>query len=178
MMVAGPVAAPPSEPQVLTSSVAGNVVTLAWPAPTFGPVTSYILEAGSETGAANLAVLPTGSAATSLVVPGVAPGTYYVRLRAVNAQGVSPPSDSSRWRRNVAAREVGLYFRVDQLVARHRFKNRSQAIETDSDVVDPANDWDVPRTKNSPECPDGLLELVDEIFVYRSNVRASAASHP
>lgn len=92
IMVAGNVAAPPTAPAGLSSSVAGNVVTLAWYAPTFGPVTSYVLEAGTESGLANITTFNTGSTATSLVVPGVPPGRYYLRLRALNALGSSPPS--------------------------------------------------------------------------------------
>lgn len=92
VMVAGNVPAPPSEPRVPFSSVAGNVVTLRWFQPAFGPVTSYVLEAGTAAGLSNIAVFDTGSAATSLVVPGVPPGTYHLRFRALNAQGSSPPS--------------------------------------------------------------------------------------
>lgn len=92
VMIAGDVAAPPSEPRGFSSTVAGNVVTLSWRGPTFGPVTSYVLEAGTATGLANITTFSTGNANTSLVVPGVPPGTYFLRLRAVNAQGSSPPS--------------------------------------------------------------------------------------
>lgn len=89
LMVAGTVPAPPGEPGSLTSRVAGNVVTLSWFQPTFGPVTSYVLEAGTASGLSNIAVFNTGNASTALVVPGVPPGKYFLRLRAVNAQGVS-----------------------------------------------------------------------------------------
>ncbi len=92
VMVAGNVAAPPSPPTNLTSQVSGRTVTLRWIASSFGPVTSYVLEAGTAPGLSNIAVFNTGSAATSLVVPGVPPGTYHLRLRAVNGQGASPPS--------------------------------------------------------------------------------------
>lgn len=92
VMVAGNVPAPPSEPRAFFSSVAGNVVTLRWFQPAFGPVASYVLEAGTAPGLANITVFNTGNAATSLVVPGVPPGTYHLRLRALNAQGSSPPS--------------------------------------------------------------------------------------
>jgi hypothetical protein len=92
MMVAGNVPAPPAEPSFLTSTVTGNVATLRWGAPTFGPVTDYILEAGSQSGASNIAVLRLGTTATSMTIPGVPPGRYYLRLRAVNALGVSAQS--------------------------------------------------------------------------------------
>lgn len=91
-MVVGNVPAPPSEPTILPITVAGNVVTLRWEAPYFGPVTDYILEAGSQPGSSNIAVLRLGSTATSMTIPGVPPGRYYLRLRAVNALGVSAQS--------------------------------------------------------------------------------------
>lgn len=93
MLVAGTVAAPPSVVPRVASSVAGSVLTLTWDAPAFGPVTSYRVEAGTGVGLANLGVLDTGTTATTLVVPGVPRGTYYVRVRAVNGLGASPVSD-------------------------------------------------------------------------------------
>lgn len=87
MITVGNVPAPPSPPQALSSSVAGLIVTFTWTAPAIGTPTSYVLEAGSAPGLSNLAVFDTGSTATTLVVPGVPPGAYLVRLRARNAQG-------------------------------------------------------------------------------------------
>jgi hypothetical protein len=82
---------PPSAPQALTSAVAGGTVTLSW-SPPAGPVTTYIVEAGSAPGLANLYNAPLGSAATVLQTP--APrGTYHVRVRAQNACGTSAPSN-------------------------------------------------------------------------------------
>lgn len=91
-MVVGNVPAPPGEPSFLTSSVAGNVVTIRWGAPYFGPVTDYVIEAGTQPGASNIAVFRTGNTATSITIPGVPPGRYYLRMRAVNAIGTSGPS--------------------------------------------------------------------------------------
>lgn len=93
MLVAGNAPAPPSVVPTISSTVAGNVLTLTWQAPAFGPVTSYRVEAGTALGLANLGVLDTGTTATSLVVPGVPPGTYYLRVRAANGQGFSTVSD-------------------------------------------------------------------------------------
>ena len=87
MINVGNVPAPPSPPQALSSSVVGATVTFTWAAPAIGTPTSYVLEAGSAPGLSNLAVFDTGTTATMLVVPGVPPGAYYVRLRARNAQG-------------------------------------------------------------------------------------------
>ncbi|MEZ5291338.1 MAG: carboxypeptidase regulatory-like domain-containing protein [Vicinamibacterales bacterium] len=92
LMVVGNVPAPPSAPRAFTSRVSGNVVTLSWDAPFFGPVTGYVLEAGTHPGAADIAVFNTGSSATSLVIPGVPPGRYVLRVRAFNALGTSPQS--------------------------------------------------------------------------------------
>jgi hypothetical protein len=94
---------PPGPPTNLTASATGSTVTLSWSAPavtsplmermTFGPPATYIIEAGSATGAANLANFSTGNLATSMSASGVANGTYFVRVRAANAVGVSGPSN-------------------------------------------------------------------------------------
>ena len=91
MVVVGNVPAPPSAPS-LTHSVSGSTVTFTWSAPAFGPVTGYIIEAGSATGLSNLAVATVGNVLTQSFA-GVPPGTYYVRIRAVNALGVSVVSN-------------------------------------------------------------------------------------
>ena len=52
-----------------------------------------MLEAGTSSGTSNITGgLPIG-ADTSFEVPGVPPGTYYLRVRAVSAGGVGPASD-------------------------------------------------------------------------------------
>jgi hypothetical protein len=80
---------PPGPPQSFTSNVASFVVSLFWTAPVIGtPPFTYIIEAGSGSGLANLAVLPTGSSATQFATAAPA-GIYFVRLRAQNACGVS-----------------------------------------------------------------------------------------
>ncbi len=92
MINVGGVPAPPSQPQSFGVSRSGSTITMTWTAPLLGTATSYVVEAGSATGLSNLAVLNTGSAATTLVVPGVPPGTYFLRVRAANAFGASPVS--------------------------------------------------------------------------------------
>jgi hypothetical protein len=87
MLVVGNVPAPPSAPS-LSHTVSGSTVTFNWSAPAFGPVTGYIVEAGSATGLSNLAVVSIGNVLTQSFA-GVPPGTYYVRIRAVNALGAS-----------------------------------------------------------------------------------------
>ncbi|MEP7116392.1 MAG: matrixin family metalloprotease [Acidobacteriota bacterium] len=86
-----PVITAPAPPTAFTTSVSGATVTLNW-APGAGgsAATSFQLQAGSAPGASNQAVL--NLAATSLVVPNVANGTYYVRIVAMNAAGPSAPT--------------------------------------------------------------------------------------
>ena len=77
----------PGSPEGLNQAWQGSVVTLAWnQAPN---ASSYVVEAGSRSGAADLARVV---AATNGLVVNVPPGTFYVRVRAVNAAGVSAPS--------------------------------------------------------------------------------------
>lgn len=77
----------------LTATAVGNTVTLVWTAPA-GAVAAYIVEAGSSSGLANLATFSTGNALTTLVAPGVPAGTYYVRMRAVDATGAAGPASN------------------------------------------------------------------------------------
>ena len=83
----------PGSPENLASSVAtGGLVTLTWDAPTSGgAVTSYLVEAGSSPGLADLATLSTGIANTVFHASAPA-GIYYVRVRGVNGGGASSAS--------------------------------------------------------------------------------------
>ncbi len=92
MINVGNVPAPPSPPSSFFVSRSGSTATLTWGPPLIGTATSYIIEAGTASGLANLGVIDTGSTATTLSVPGVPPGTYYLRVRSVNALGASPAS--------------------------------------------------------------------------------------
>jgi glucose/arabinose dehydrogenase len=84
----------PQSPTDLRAVVSGNTVTISWTPPATGAIpTSYQLEAGSSTGAANLAVVTAGAPQTSLTFPGIPPGSYFVRVRSVAASGVSLPSN-------------------------------------------------------------------------------------
>jgi hypothetical protein len=83
----------PGPPGQLAFTLSGNTVILTWSAPTLGAPTSYLVEAGSASGASNLAQFNTGSALATLTVTNVPAGTYFVRIRAVNADGAGPPSN-------------------------------------------------------------------------------------
>jgi hypothetical protein len=88
---------PPQAPTAITSSVVLNSVTLTWtPATSGGPAQSYIIEASLSPGFVQLiASLPTSDASTSLGVGGVQTGRYFVRVRARNPLGTSPPSPTT-----------------------------------------------------------------------------------
>ena len=82
----------PNPPQSLTAAVNGNIVTLTWLAPSTGAVpTSYVVEASLSPAGPVIASFPVTS--TSLVVGSVPNGVYYVRVRAVNADGSSAASN-------------------------------------------------------------------------------------
>ena len=92
LAVGGACAAAPSAPAgfALTFN-SGGTVSFTWGA---SPgATSYIIEAGSTAGAANLANANLGSSATSATFGGVGRGTYFVRLRATNVCGTSGVSN-------------------------------------------------------------------------------------
>jgi hypothetical protein len=82
----------PLAPPALQSSVSGRMVTLNWVAPSNGDLpTGYSVEAGSEAGRADLAIVNTESTATTFTAT-APPGTYFVRVRALTACGASAPS--------------------------------------------------------------------------------------
>ncbi len=80
-------------PTNLSATITGSTITFTWALPPLGlPGVSFILEAGTAPGLTNITPgLPIGSA-TSFTVPGVPPGTYYVRVRSVHASGTSAPT--------------------------------------------------------------------------------------
>jgi hypothetical protein len=82
-----------SAPINLSSAVGGTTVTLAWTAPA-GAVISYVIEAGSSSGSANLANFSTGNAATTFSTSGVPAGTYFVRVRVVDASAAAGPASN------------------------------------------------------------------------------------
>jgi predicted phage tail protein len=84
---------PPPAPLSLTSTVNGHAVTLVWSVSSSSNVASrFVIEAGSAAALADLAVISVPGSSNVLVVQ-APPGTYYVRVRAVNACGSSGASN-------------------------------------------------------------------------------------
>lgn len=82
----------PGPPQTPAAAVSGNTVTLTWLAPATGGVpTGYVVEASLSPGGPLIASLPVNG--TTLVVPGVSSGVYYVAIRGVNADGAGSRSN-------------------------------------------------------------------------------------
>ena len=80
----------PAAPTGLTGIVNGRTVTLQWtPAATGGLPAAFQLEAGATPGGV-IAVFP--AVGGQVVVPNAPSGTFYVRVRAVNAAGASAPT--------------------------------------------------------------------------------------
>jgi hypothetical protein len=87
------VAYPPLPPVNVVATVAGAQVSFTWSLPGHSPLaTAYVLEAGTGPGLANLATMALGPG-TSLHIPGVPPGRYYVRLRSRNSTGTGAASN-------------------------------------------------------------------------------------
>jgi hypothetical protein len=87
---------PPGAPTNFSYAVIGNDVSLGWTAPVGGAApTSYWIEAGSTPGGTDLIAgggLDTGNLDRAFVALGVPTGSYYVRVKAKNAAGLSAPS--------------------------------------------------------------------------------------
>lgn len=84
----------PASPLSLSSTVDGSTVVLLWAAAGGAdPASSYVVEAGSSAGLADLANFDTGSTAPTLTALNVPAGAYYVRVRARNSVGMSGPSN-------------------------------------------------------------------------------------
>jgi hypothetical protein len=84
-----------SAPANFAASSSGSTVTLTWGPPASGTPSSYVIEAGSGNGLANLATVNTGSTATTFTTSGVANGYYVVRVRAAAGSDVGPMSNEA-----------------------------------------------------------------------------------
>lgn len=84
--------APPNQPTNLVAIVNGSTVTLGWSPSSGANATSYVVEAGSASGLADLANFDTGVSTATTQANGVGRGTYYVRVRGKNACGASSAS--------------------------------------------------------------------------------------
>jgi hypothetical protein len=79
-------------PQRLRATITGATVQLDWDAPPDGlPVDSYRVEASYLINATSIGVLET--VAPQLIVPGVANGFYYARVRGIRAGALTPASN-------------------------------------------------------------------------------------
>jgi hypothetical protein len=85
----------PGAPANVQARVAGRSVVVTWTPPVTGaPATGYLLEAGTVPGASDLGVVPVTG--TTLVVPEVGPGVYYLRVRATGEAGSGPASTETQ----------------------------------------------------------------------------------
>jgi hypothetical protein len=82
----------PGAPRQLVASGSSVTVTLRWQAPADGgSPTAYQIEAGSAPGLSDIAVAQIGNV-TSFSSP-IPPGTYYIRVKALNGRGAGAASN-------------------------------------------------------------------------------------
>ncbi len=88
------VGSPPGPPQNAVATASAGVITLSWnPPASGGAVSTYIVQAGTASGAANVF---NGAVGAGIVVSGaVSPGTYFLRVLAQGAGGTSAPSNEA-----------------------------------------------------------------------------------
>lgn len=85
---------PPTAPTDLTTYLNGVAGVLTWN-PSAGNLSHYVLQAGTAPGAADVGSFPLAPTATSLVVPFVPPGTYYLRVVPFNGGSAGPASNEA-----------------------------------------------------------------------------------
>ena len=92
--VVAQVGLPPGPPQNAVATASGGVITLSWTPPASGgAVSTYIVQAGTASGAANVF---NGAVGAGTAVSGaVPPGTYFLRVLAQGAGGTSAPSNET-----------------------------------------------------------------------------------
>ncbi len=84
-------AVPPAPPVGLSATINGGLVRLSWQADGGCPATNFIVVAGSAPSASNLGVANMRTALS--LTASAPPGTYYLRVFAQNAFGLSGPSN-------------------------------------------------------------------------------------
>ena len=90
--VAAQVGLPPGAPQNAVATASGGVISLSWmPPASGGAVSTYIVQAGTASGASN--VFNAGVGAGTAVSGAVSPGTYFLRVLAQGGGGISVPSN-------------------------------------------------------------------------------------
>ena len=81
----------PEAPTTFTAAVSGHTVTLGWSVA--AGTAQTVVEAGATPGFVSpLVSVAFAAASTAEAFPGVPSGTYYARVRAVNACGQGAPS--------------------------------------------------------------------------------------
>ncbi len=91
----------PASPTGLGVSWSGTTAHLSWTPPAGAAPTSYVVEAGTASGLTDSGAVNVG-AATSFAV-NLPSGAYFVRVRALNANGASAPSNEVLVQRAVVA---------------------------------------------------------------------------
>ena len=133
--------APPAAPVNLSATVDGSNVKLSWQGVS-GSV--YQLEAGSRPGATDLGVNRLGTTVVSASVPD---GTYYVRVRAGNAAGMSGPSNELTLRvgcTNAPPAPIGLTAQVSGtsiMITWQKSSGASDVLSTNAVSVAPFAFW-------------------------------------
>jgi hypothetical protein len=99
----------PGPPGNFSATTTGTTVSLTWTGSSIGEAAShYLIDAGSAPGLANLASIDTASPLTSLTVPNVPAGTYWIRVRGANTAGAGAPSQDVSLVMGAAGGCVGL----------------------------------------------------------------------
>ncbi|MGE0816582.1 MAG: TonB family protein [Vicinamibacterales bacterium] len=94
VVTVGSACVPPTVPPALTVTATNGVLSASWSAPASGTSPfSYVIRAGTASGAANIGVFPVGGI-TAIQAP-VPPGPYFLRVAAVNACGTSAYSNEA-----------------------------------------------------------------------------------
>jgi hypothetical protein len=91
-LVVGCSVAPGAPASLTIAANTAGLIVLTWQPSPGGP-TSYVIEAGTGPGLANLVALDLGSTNLTLSASGVAAGTYFVRVRGRNRCGSGPASN-------------------------------------------------------------------------------------